>query len=624
MRPAAPWRSPLAWLGGVLVLYLGYPLLAFLVRLVRSPQRGFRVPGLGGALVVSLEGATLTLALVSLVGVPLAYVLARSRGRLASVVGVVVQVPLALPPLMGGIVMIYLVGPYTLLGRLFGGRLTDSMAGVVIAMSFVSAPFLVVAARAAFRAVDPSRLEVAATLGHGEVARFFRVAVPEAGEGIRAGMLLTWLRAFGEYGAVVVLAYNPASLPVYTYNQFSGRGLPTTLAPTALALGVAVLAVVASRARRPRRSVPAREDVPVAARPRPGAGAPAPTPRPVRFDLDHRVGDFHLRLAHEGETAHLGVLGPSGAGKSALLRSIAGLYGAAPGPVWFGEEEVTARPVERRAVGYVAQGFALYPHLSVWRHALFARGATPELARHWIDRLGLSGLEGRRPAELSGGQRQRVGLAQVLCASPEVLLLDEPFSALDVPVRLELRRELRALQRETGLATVLVTHDPAEAAFLADELLVIAEGRLLQRGPSRELFARPASERVARLLGVENLLEGVVAGPGVIEVAGGRLPVAPHGLAVGTAVRWSVRPERVALAGLAPGGAPCPGGALVGEVVDVVDTGLFVDVVVALGGGVELRARAPEAPAALGERRALVVEPEAVALWPVAGAGSAG
>ncbi|HQU27297.1 MAG TPA: ABC transporter permease, partial [Acidimicrobiales bacterium] len=258
---------------GVLALYLGYPLLAFVVRLVRSPERGFHVPGLFEALTVSLVGATITLALVSLVGVPLAYVLARSRGRLASVVGLVVQVPLALPPLMGGIVMIYLVGPYTLLGRLFGGRLTDSMAGVVIAMSFVSAPFLVVASRAAFRAVDPSRLEVAATLGHGEVARFFRVAVPEAGEGIRAGMLLTWLRAFGEYGAVVVLAYNPASLPVYTYNQFSGRGLPTTLAPTALALGVAVLVVLASRARRPSRAVPAREDVPVATRARTSTGA---------------------------------------------------------------------------------------------------------------------------------------------------------------------------------------------------------------------------------------------------------------------------------------------------------------------------------------------------------------
>lgn len=611
MSAASSRRSPLVWLGGLLALYLGYPLLAFVVRLVRSPERGFHVPGLVGALAVSLSGASISLAIVSVVGVPLAYVLARSRGRFAAVVGLIVQVPLVLPPVMGGIVMIYLVGPYTALGRLFGGRLTDSMAGVVIAMTFVSAPFLVVAARAAFAAGDPSRLEVAATLGHGEVARFLRVAVPEAGEGIRAGMLLTWLRAFGEYGAVVVLAYNPASLPVFTYNQFSGRGLPPTLAPTALALAVAVVAVVLSRARRPRRAGPVSEGSAPRARPRP-AGAPAAIAQPVRFSLDYRVGDFHLSLAHEGATAHLGVLGPSGAGKSALLRSIAGLYGPSPGPVFFGEEEVTDVAVERRGVGYVAQGFSLYPHLDVWRHALFARGATPELARHWIERLDLSGLEARRPGELSGGQRQRVGLAQVLCASPRVLLLDEPFSALDAPVRLELRRELRTLQRETGLATVLVTHDPAEAAYLADELLVVADGHLLQRGPSRELFARPASERVARLLGVENLLEGVVAGPDTILVAGAPFRVAPHGLSPGTAVHWSVRPERVALAAEGTG----PAGALVGEVVDVIDTGLSFDVVLELTGGLELRTRSDATSARIGERRALLVDPAAVAFWP--------
>ena len=115
------------------------------------------------------------------------------------------------------------------------------------------------------------------------------------------------------------------------------------------------------------------------------------------------------------------------------------------------------------------------------------------------------------PDELSGGQRQRVGLAQVLCRSPQVLLLDEPFSALDAPVRLELRRELRRVQRETGLATVLVTHDPEEAAFLSDELLVIARGEVLQSGPSRSIFSRPLSPEVARLVGVDNVHRGSVA-----------------------------------------------------------------------------------------------------------------
>ncbi len=610
MTRSNPWRTPLAWLGGLLALYLGYPIAAFVVRLVRSPERGFHVAGLVPALAVSLEGATIALALVTVLGVPLAYVLARSRGRLAAVLGVVVQAPLALPPLMGGIVLVYLVGPYTWLGRLFGGRLTDSMAGVVIAMSFVSAPFLVVAARAAFAGLDGSRLDVAATLGHGEGARFFRVAVPEAAEGIRAGMLLTWLRAFGEYGAIVVLAYNPTSLPVFTYNQFSGRGLPTTLAPTALALGVAVVAVGLSRVRRPR----GRRATPAAAPRAPGPPGPPPPARPVGFALELRLGAFHLALDHGASTPHLGVVGSSGAGKSALLRALAGLYGAAPGRVFFGDEEVSTVPVERRGVGYVAQGFSLFPHLSVRRHLLFAPGATPAVAAHWAARLGLEGLEERRPAELSGGQRQRVALAQALCAEPRVLLLDEPFSALDVPVRLELRQLVRRLQRETGLATVLVTHDPAEAAFLCEEILVVAEGRVLQRGPSRELFARPASARVARLLGVENLLEGTVLASGVLGVAG-QSTVVVADLPPGTAVLWSVRPERVEVVPVESAGAGL--GGVRARVADVVDTGTAYDVVVELANGAELRGRC-DAPPALepGARCRVLLAPSSVALWP--------
>ena len=171
-------KSPLTWLAGLIVVYLGYPLVAFAVRLVRSPQRGFHAPGLFPALWVSVSGATISLALITLFGVPLAYKLARSTGRLAAVVGVVVQIPLALPPLMSGVLLVYLVGPYTFLGRLFDERLTNSMIGVVIAMSFVSAPFLIVAAKSSFAALDQGLLDVAATLGHSDVSRFFRVAVP--------------------------------------------------------------------------------------------------------------------------------------------------------------------------------------------------------------------------------------------------------------------------------------------------------------------------------------------------------------------------------------------------------------------------------------------------------------
>ncbi|MEO9180141.1 MAG: ATP-binding cassette domain-containing protein [Acidimicrobiales bacterium] len=599
--------SPLVWLGGLIALYLGFPLAAFLVRFVVAPTRGFHEPGLFASLWVSVNCATVSLALITLFGVPLAYFLARSTHRIASVIGLIVQIPLALPPIMSGIILVYLVGPYTFLGRTFHQHLTNSLTGVVLAMTFCSAPFLIIAARSSFVDVDQSLLDVAATLGHSSTSRFLRVAVPLAGPGIRAGMVMTWLRAFGEYGAVVILAYNPASLPIYTYNQFSGQGLPTTLAPTFLALAVAVVVVSISRLKIPRVT-----KVPTI------ANAPAPVrvaSRPVAFKLDHHIGTFHLALEHRSDATHLGVLGPSGSGKSALIRCLTGLYGPGAGPVWYGDQLVHDIAVERRRVGYVAQRFTLYPHLTMWRHLLFAKGATPELAAYWTSHLHLDGLEDRLPSQLSGGQRQRVGLAQVLCGSPEVLLLDEPFSAVDMPVRLELRRELRRLQRETGLATVLVTHDPEEAAFLSDELMVIGDGRTLQSGASRDVFARPASPEVARLLGIPNLRRGRIVSPNQIAASGVRIAITPTDLPLGTPVLWNIRPEAISLV---PdhGRDQSTTSNLRGVISDVADVGTTVDVFIDLSAELELKARVWE-PTGLhvGERYLLDLPADAVSFW---------
>ena len=408
--------SPLAWLGALVLLYLAVPVGAFLVRLAGSSRSGFSTPGLLPALRVSATAATISLALITLFGIPLAWALARSRSRWASVIGAAVYLPLAIPPLMSGILLIYLVGPYTWLGRLFGGRLTDSMVGVVLAQTFVAAPFLVVSARAAFSAEDPSVEEVAAALGHRPLARFFRVGLPGAAGGIRAGLLLSWLRAFGEYGATVLLAYHPFSLPVYTYVQFSGSGLANTEAPTALALGVALVVVALGWIRVPRRRRPPELPGPVP--------PPATEPVAVGFDLDVAVGSFRLRTAHRSRSHRTAILGPSGSGKSLTLRSVAGLLGPGRGPVWYGPEEVSQVPVEERRIGYVPQGYHLLPHLTVWRQVCFGVGADPGLGAYWLAAFGLTGLADRLPGQLSGGQRQRVCLAQALARHPRLLLLD--------------------------------------------------------------------------------------------------------------------------------------------------------------------------------------------------------
>jgi ABC-type Fe3+/spermidine/putrescine transport system ATPase subunit/ABC-type sulfate transport system permease component len=611
---------PLPWLGALLVLYLAYPVGAFVERVVTGSNEGWNAAGLWSALFVSAEGATISLLIGVVTGIPLAYVLAHRRGWLSSVVGVVVQLPLAVPPLISGILLIYIVGPYSFLGQLSGERLTETMYGLVIAQSFVSLPFLVVVARSAFRAVDPSMVDVAATLGHGPLARFLRVDVPAAGDGLRTGMTLMWLRAFGEYGTTVVLAYHPYSLPVYVDNLFSSAPLSQAEAPTVLAFGVAVLVVVAGR----RLRFPARaRHHPVSA---PLAPVPMP-PAPVGFDIDATVGTFRLRVAHPESCSRLAVVGPSGSGKSVTLRALAGLLGPDAGTVTYGGADVSCTPPERRRLGYVPQGFGLLPGRTVWQQAVFGVHADPARAAWWLETLHLDGLLDRLPEQLSGGQRQRVSLARALAGDPKVVLLDEPFSALDAPVRAELRREMRRLQRDVNLSTVLVTHDPEEAAMLADEIIVLRDGRVLQSGRCRDVYQHPASAEIGRLLGIDNLFEGVAGADGWL-IAGGRraagdaeggAPIGlPTGLSAGARVLWQVPPEALRIrSGPSPSGAGTSSVDLGrGRVTDVIDLGRAVEMVVELGSGLELRARAFDAPdLSAGSACRVETDAEAVSIW---------
>jgi molybdate transport system permease protein len=592
---------------------------AFAYRVIVGHNEGWNVPGLWPALVVSVEGATISLAIGIVAGIPLAYVLAHRKGWLSSAVGVVVQLPLALPPLICGILLIYIVGPYTFLGQLSGERLTETMYGLVIAQSFVSAPFLVVVARSAFRAVDPSLGDVAATLGYGPLARFLRVEVPAASDGLRTGMILMWLRAFGEYGTTVVLAYHPYSLPVYVDNLFSSVPLSEAEAPTILAFAVAVLVVVLGRIHGPAR---------IRRHPIPAPLAPVSTPpTPVGFDLDVTVGTFQLRVAHREDSHRLALVGPSGSGKTVTLRALAGLLGQNAGTVTYGSIDVSGTRTEQRRLGYVPQGYGLIPGRTVWQQTVFGVYADPARAAWWLNTLHLDGLLDRLPEQLSGGQRQRVSLARALAGDPHVVLLDEPFSALDAPVRGELRRELRRLQREVNLSTVIVTHDAEEAAMLADEIVVVSDGRVLQSGKCRDVYQRPASAEVGRLLGIDNLFEGMADGSGVlldgharaIGHSGGAHIGLTTGLLVGTRLLWHVPPE--ALRFRAGSSLTHFNASTVdlgpGLVTDVIDLGRTVEVVVQLASGVELRVRIIEVPDLIvGADCWLQTEGEAVSVWP--------
>ena len=586
-------------LGGLLVLYLLIPIVVLLVRLA-SGGPGMSTSGLASATWISLLTASISTVIIALLGVPLAWILAQNRGPMWDTVGVAVQLPLALPPLMSGILLIEVVGPYTFIGRLFGGGLTDTVAAIVLAQTFVAAPFLVISARSAFATVSPELVDVAATLGHRGWSRFWRVSLPVAAPGIRAGLLLAWLRAFGEFGATIILAYHPYSLPVFAFVQFSSTGLPSALPPTGVAILAAAIVLVLARWR------PARWLWGILARRRELArdsSSADPASDPVArsdgelrhrlatgslaFALQSRIGDFTLRLAHESHAPHLAILGPSGAGKSFTLRCLAGLRGREVGTVRAGGRDLSVLAPEDRRIGWVPQDAALLPHLTVWRQVTFGVGTDGAVAEAWLDRLGIAGLRDRLPDQLSGGQRQRVSLARALAREPALLLLDEPFSALDAPVRDELRRELRRVQREVGVATVLVTHDPEEAALLSEEVIVLADGEALQKGARQDVFERPASPEVARLLAIDNVRTGRVLGPGRITSEGTELQVEAPRLRPGQTVTWCVRAEHVTLTSPRDvGPATYPG-----TVREVFDLGAWREVTVGLEGGLVLTAR---------------------------------
>jgi iron(III) transport system ATP-binding protein len=226
------------------------------------------------------------------------------------------------------------------------------------------------------------------------------------------------------------------------------------------------------------------------------------------------LGDVSLDV-DKGE--FFAFLGPSGSGKTTLLRLVAGFGAPAQGRILIGERDVTALPAWSRNVGMVFQSYALWPHMTVEKNVAFGlerrRLSRSEIARKVraaLELVGLSTYADRRPAQLSGGQQQRVALARTIVIEPEVLLLDEPLSNLDAKLRVEMRSELKGLQRKLGITAIYVTHDQEEANAIADRIAVLDQGRIQQIGVPTELYDHPANRFVATFLGTANLIEGRV------------------------------------------------------------------------------------------------------------------
>jgi putative spermidine/putrescine transport system ATP-binding protein len=308
----------------------------------------------------------------------------------------------------------------------------------------------------------------------------------------------------------------------------------------------------------------------------------------------------------------LTILGPSGSGKTTLLKVVAGFESPDGGSVEVGGADITALPPARRDIGMVFQNYALFPHMSVAANVAFPlemRGvARAEASRRVAEALAmveLSGYEARLPRQLSGGQQQRVALARAIVFKPRLLLLDEPFGALDRKLRETMQLEVRRLQRRLGLTTIFITHDQEEALVLSDRIAVMDRGTIQQVAGTTEIYERPANAFVAAFVGESNLFRGTMRAPGMVALEDGRSLQVSSDRPAGASVGVLMRPERFDTDGA---------NAFSGRVLEAVYLGTSFKLRIACEDGRELLVRLPARGAlpAPGSEMRVAIAPDAV------------
>jgi ABC-type Fe3+/spermidine/putrescine transport system ATPase subunit len=321
-----------------------------------------------------------------------------------------------------------------------------------------------------------------------------------------------------------------------------------------------------------------------------------------------------------GKGTFLTLLGPSGCGKTTILRSVAGLVSPTEGDISINGRRVNDIPIHKRNIGLVFQNYALFPHKTIFDNIAFGlkyrnvpKPTIVEKVRRALEIVRLPGVDKKLPSELSGGQQQRIALARAIVIEPDVLLLDEPLSALDANLREEMRIELKQIQRQTGITTIFVTHDQGEALAMSDVVVVMNKGHIEQVGTPSEVYEHPQSEFVASFLGNANFLTATVSGlhgetiqvrlaDGTPLLVGGG---AARPVASGDTVKVVVRAEKIML------GAP-DGAMLSGRIADVDYLGALARYDIDLAGGQRVRALSSlqRRPHAEGETVGIVIEPE--------------
>jgi putative spermidine/putrescine transport system ATP-binding protein len=584
------------------------------------------------AAATSLLVAALAALLAALLGTSAGLALGRARGTagLRRTLRTVVLLPVMVPVVL---VAIALYAAFAAVG--LGGTLV----ALVLAHATLGVPYVVLSVEAAARGLDLRLERAARSLGATAWQALWRVTLPLVRRGVLAGTLFAAIVSFDEV-VIALFVSGPATTTLprkmwSTITQDEFNPLLTAVATLQMVAALGLLGVVARLGAAGRREDDRTSDSAVGRVATAGALSWEAGPgrrdgaRLGLADLTKRFGAVTAvdRLTLEVEPGELvTLLGPSGCGKTTVLNLIAGFEAPDAGSVRIDGEDVAARPPHRREVGMVFQDYALFPHLTVWENVAFplrVRGSSgPEVTERVgavLELVRLPGYGDRLPRQLSGGQQQRIALARALVFRPRVLLMDEPFGALDRALRETMRTELRELHRALGITVVLVTHDQDEAMDLSDRVAVMRAGRLQQVAAPRALYERPANAFVAGFVGESNLLDAVVVSVegenAVLRTAGGRRIHAMGNLArAGDRVVVLLRPDAAVLAEV--GGTKDEG--LVGIVEDVADPGPIERGRVRLDGGERVTVTRPRRAggAALrrGARLALSWPPEEVRL----------
>ncbi|OKH39099.1 molybdenum ABC transporter permease subunit [[Phormidium ambiguum] IAM M-71] len=501
---------------------------------------------------ISLKTAGLATVITFFTGLAAAYWMLSYRGRWKSIIEGAFIAPLILPPTVVGFLLLWMFGKNSPLGQLmakFDINVVFTWYAAVIAATVVAFPLMYKTALGAFEQVDRRLLQVAETLGASKARIFWRVLLPLSIPGILAGTMLAFARGLGEFGATLMLAGNipgqTQTLPMAIYFAVEAGAMNEAWLWVMLIMTISLSGIIAVNIWQKQYErkiqgnllgiVEANEPVNGRSK-RTESPQIVPLTKPqlpkleygLLVDIEKQLASFTLNTAFTAQQETLGLLGGSGSGKSMTLRCIAGVETPTKGKIvlngqiLFDSEQRINIPSHQRKVSLVFQNYALFPHMTVVQNIAFGLQHLPKSRRSQrvnqkLTLLQLQRLGDRYPHQLSGGQQQRVALARALATEPEVLLLDEPFSALDTYLRAQVERQLiETLSTYSGV-TLFVTHNLEEAYRVCEKLMVMSGGRAIAFDSKHQIFEHPRTVRVAQLTGCKNFSRATAVRSNAVE-----------------------------------------------------------------------------------------------------------